>query len=101
MQGKRLAYDATRQENGNYMKGMVPPDKGSKVSQQRYGVVYVPRRSRNRFSAGAVEVYEDELQARKMSDPASRRFAAILHGPSKSSEGQLLYYLVKWLEEPG
>ena len=82
------------------MKGMVPPDKGSKVSQQRFAVVYVPRRSRNRFSAGAVEIYDDETQARGKSDPVNRRFAAIVHGPSKSSEGQLLYYLIQWLDEP-
>ena len=82
------------------MKGMVPPDKGSKVSQQRFAVVYVPRRCRNRFSAGAVEVYEDETQARDMSDPVNKRYAAIVHGPSKSSEGQLLYYLIQWLDNP-
>ena len=82
------------------MKGMVPPDKGSKVSQQRFAVVYVPRRSRNRFSAGAVEVYENETQARDKSDPVNKRFAAIVHGPSKSSEGQLLYYLIEWLDAP-
>lgn len=82
------------------MKGMVPPDKGSKVSRQRFAVVYVPRRSRNRFSAGAVEVYENETQARNKSDPDNKRFAAIVHGPSKSSEGQLLYYLIEWLDAP-
>jgi len=82
------------------MKGMVPPDKGSKVSRQRFAVVYVPGRCRNRFSAGAVEVYEDEMQARDRSDPANKRYAAIVHGPSKSSEGQLLYYLIQWLDDP-
>jgi len=80
------------------MKGMVPPDKGSKVSQQRYAVVYVPRRSRNRFSAGAVEIFEDEADALESSDPVNKRYAAVVHGPSKSSEGQLLYYLIHWLD---
>lgn len=80
------------------MKGMVPPDKGSKVSQQRFAVVYVPRRSRKRFSAGAVEIYEDAAQAISQADPEAQRFAAVVHGPSKSSEGQLLYYLIEWLE---
>jgi hypothetical protein len=82
------------------MKGMVPPDKGSKVSQQRYAVVYVPRRSRNRFSAGSVEICDDESMAMSRSDPASKRYAAVVHGPSKSSEGQLLYYLIEWLDGP-
>lgn len=80
------------------MKGMVPPDKGSKVSQHRYAVVYVPRRNRKRFSAGAVEIYEDEDQARINAQPKNSRYAAIVHGPSKSSEGQLLYYLIEWLD---
>ena len=80
------------------MKGMVPPDKGSKVSQQRYAVVHVPKRSRNRFPAGSVEVFGDEAEARHQSDPENKRYAAVVHGPSKSSEGQLLYYLIEWLD---
>jgi len=80
------------------MKGMVPPDAGSKVSQQRFAVVYVPRRSRNRFSAGAVTIVDDEQAARSRADPEEKLFAAVVHGPSKSSEGQLLYYLIDWLD---
>ena len=80
------------------MKGMVPPDKGSKVSQHRYAVVHVPKRSRNRFPSGSVEVFENEAEARSESDPSNKRYAAIVHGPSKSSEGQLLYYLIEWLD---
>lgn len=80
------------------MKGMVPPDKGSKISQQRYAVVHVPKRSRNRFPSGSVEVFVDETEARKHSDPANKRYAAVVHGPSKSSEGQSLYYLIEWLD---
>lgn len=80
------------------MKGMVPPDKASKVSQQRYAVVYVPRKSRNRFSAGAVEIVADKETAIAQADTGNKKYAAIVHGPSKSSEGQLLYYLIDWLE---
>ena len=80
------------------MKGMVPPDRGSKVSQQRYAVVYVPRKNRKRFSAGAVEVYESESDARQNARPENHLYAAVVHGPSKSSEGQLLYYLIDWLD---
>jgi hypothetical protein len=79
------------------MKGMVPPDRGSKVSQQRYAVVYVPRRNRKRFSAGAVEVYHSETEAMEHAEPEKHKYAAVVHGPSKSSEGQLLYYLIDWL----
>jgi hypothetical protein len=80
------------------MKGMVPPDKGSKISQQRYAVIYVPKRSRNRFPAGSVEIFDDEAEAMYQSDPENKRYAAVVHGPSKSSEGQLLYYLIEWLD---
>ncbi len=42
------------------MKGMVPPDKASRVSGQCYAVVHIPGKSRNRFSAGAVKVVKDK-----------------------------------------
>ena len=80
------------------MKGMVPPDRGSKVSQQRYAVIYMPRKNRRRFSAGAVEIYNTEVEARDHAQPKNHYYAAVVHGPSKSSEGQLLYYLIEWLE---
>ena len=78
---------------------MVPPDKGSKVSQQRYAVVYIPKKSRKRFSAGAVEIFESKEAAIAQADPENKKYAALVHGPSKSSEGQLLYYLLEWLSE--
>jgi len=88
----------TSHEQENRMKGMVPPDAGSKVSQQCFAVVYVPRKSRNRFPAGCVQVVEDADLARTGANPDEKQYAAIVHGPSKSSEGQLLYYLIEWLE---
>ncbi len=80
------------------MKGMVPPDKAGRVSRQCYAVVYVPGKSRNRFSAGAVKLVEDKQAALIAADPDNKKYAALVHGPSKSSEGQLLYYLLDWLE---
>ena len=79
------------------MKGMVPPDPETDVSQIRCAVVYVPRRSRKRFSAGAVRVLADEQAAIEAADPEQKYYAARVVGPSKSSEGQLIYYLVEWL----
>lgn len=79
------------------MKGMVPPDKASKVSQQHYAVVYAPHRDRHRFSAASVEIVKDEVMAISQADPANKCYAAVVHGPSKSSEGLLLYYLLAWL----
>ena len=79
------------------MKGFVPPDPDTKVSEERFAVVYVPRRSRKRFSIGCVEVVDDHETALSQADIANNRYPAKVIGPSKSSEGQYLYYLVEWL----
>ena len=79
------------------MRGFVPPDPYSNVSSEHYAVVFVPKRSRKRFPAGCVQIMESEEAALKQSDEANKRFAAKVLGPSKSSEGQFIYYLVAWL----
>ena len=80
------------------MRGMVPPDPDSKSSNLEYAVVYVPKRSRNRFAASCVEVKSCAADALDAADPESKHFAARVSGPSKSSEGQFIFYLVEWLE---
>ncbi len=79
------------------MKGIVPPDPVGGISQQHYAVVYVPGRSRKRFSANCVTLYSTEEEAISASNPDKKYFAAKVLGPSKSSEGQILYYLTTWL----
>ena len=79
------------------MRGYVPPDPETSVSIERFAVVYVPKRSRKRFSIGCVEVMESEEAAITSADTNNNRFPAKVIGPSKSSEGQYLYYLVEWL----
>jgi len=79
------------------MRGYVPPDPETKVSVECFAVVYVPRRSRKRFSIGCVEVMETEAAALEGADESNNRYPAKVIGPSKSSEGQYLYYLVSWL----
>ena len=80
------------------MRGMIPPDPESSVSGLEYAVVYVPKRSRNRFSANCVEIKSNAADALDDADPENKRFAARVSGPSKSSEGQYIYYLIEWLE---
>jgi hypothetical protein len=77
---------------------MVPPDPESSASNLEYAVVYVPKRSRNRFAANCVEIKTCAAEALDAADPDNKRFAARVSGPSKSSEGQFIYYLVEWLE---
>ncbi len=81
------------------MRGFVPPDPETSASGHHYAVVYVPRRSRNRFAASCVEIKDSAEQAISEADPSAKRFAARVMGPSKSSEGQYIYYLAEWLED--
>ncbi len=80
------------------MRGMVPNDPDSSASNIEFAVVYVPKRSRNRFAATCVELKSCAADALDDADPENKRFAARVSGPSKSSEGQFIYYLVEWLE---
>jgi hypothetical protein len=62
-------------------------------------VIYAPAgKGRKRFPEGVVEVYTSEDEARAHADPAKHRHAAIASGPSRSSEGFRLYYLIRWLD---
>jgi len=80
------------------MHGIIPPDPESNVSNMEFAVVYVPRRCRNRFSAGCVQIMPTAAAALDGADPDKKRYAARVSGPSKSSEGQSIYYLLEWLE---
>ena len=42
------------------LKGMVPPDPQTGVSQVRFAVIFTPRPSRKRYPAGCVEIFETE-----------------------------------------
>jgi len=81
------------------MRGFVPPDPYTKVSEEYFAVVYVPKRSRNRFPKGCVEVVASKEVALEQADSDKKQFAARVLGPSKSSEGQYIYYLVEWLND--
>jgi len=59
--------------------------------------VYAPRRGRNRFPENCVEIMPDEHEALQASRPDKKYYAARVMGPSRSSEGLRLYYLVDWL----
>ena len=80
------------------LRGMVPPDPQTSVSLERFVVIFTPRQDRKRFPAGCVDVFETEAAALTAADPDNKRYAARVVGPSKSSEGQYIYYLVAWLE---
>lgn len=81
------------------MRGMVPMDPQTSVSQAQYAVVYVPRKSRKRFPASCVEIQASKEEAIVAAKLEEKKYAAIVIGPSKSSEGQYIYYLGEWLME--
>jgi hypothetical protein len=81
------------------MRGFVPPDPETKVSQESFAVIYTPRKNRTRYPAASVQVVESEEAAWSGADAENRKYPAVVIGPSKSSEGQFIYYLVAWLDE--
>lgn len=79
------------------MRGFVPPDPETGVSDVRYAVIFTPRQNRTRFPAGNVKIFETLDAARAAADPVGNRHAAVVIGPSKSSEGQFIFYLQRWI----
>jgi len=79
------------------LRGIVPPDPETGVSQERFAVIFTPRQNRKRYPAGCVEIYATLEAALQAADPENRRHAARVVSPSKSSEGQYIYYLLDWL----
>jgi hypothetical protein len=67
------------------------------VVAEHAAIVYAPRKRRDRFPQGCVEITASEAEALRDANPAAHRYPAIVLGPSRSSEGQMLYYLVRWL----
>lgn len=60
-------------------------------------VIYAPNQARRRFPEGCVTVCASEADALAAARPAEGYHAALASGPSRSSEGFRLYYLLHWL----
>ena len=74
-------------------------DPQTNLLERKYAVVYSPRRQRGRFPENCVEVMESKAAAIDASDPDNKRFPALVYGPSRSSEGFRLYYLLEWIDD--
>ncbi len=79
------------------LRGIVPPDPETGVSQVRFAVIFTPRQNRKRYPAGCVEIFATAEAALAAAAPDDKHHAARVVGPSKSSEGQFIYYLLEWL----
>lgn len=73
-------------------------DPESKSLDERFVLIKTPRKDRARYPEGCVTPVKDELEARAGALPERNLHPAIVYGPSKSSEGQRIYYLVRWLD---
>ncbi|MFN3564705.1 MAG: hypothetical protein ACK4V1_01800 [Burkholderiaceae bacterium] len=82
------------------MKGGVYLDpEAPHLVQRCFALVRARRGKRQRFPEGVVEPVESAEVALARQDPARDLHAAEVVGPSRSSEGFRLYYLVRWLSE--
>ena len=74
---------------------IVDPD--SRSLQERFALIKTPRKSRKRYPEGCVEIVPTLAAARDAADSTRNLHAAVVYGPSVSSESQRIYYLVRWL----
>lgn len=73
-------------------------DTESPVVRTGYVVIYAPRRgNRKRFPENCVVLHASEAEAVAAARPEQGYHAAVASGPSRSSEGFFLFYLVRWL----
>jgi len=72
-------------------------DKETGLVERHYAVIRKSQRSRDRFPENCVELKGSREEAIAAADPAQRLEAALVYGPSRSSEGFRLYYLIEWL----
>jgi hypothetical protein len=73
-------------------------DPESKSLEERFALIKTRRRNRARYPEGCVTPVADEQSARTGALPENDLHPALVYGPSKSSEGQRIYYLVRWLD---
>jgi hypothetical protein len=76
---------------------MLTLDPMSELVNEHFAVIYTPSQRRKRFPDNCVELVDSLQQARQLAAEEENRHAAVVMGPSRSSEGFMLYYLVRWV----
>ena len=69
------------------------------ITNECYALINTPSLKRKRFPEGVVTVVASEEEARAGANVADNIVPAIVIGPSRSSEGFRLFYLVRWLDQ--
>jgi hypothetical protein len=65
------------------------------LSREVPALIRSPNNTRKRYPEGVVEVVASEAEAQQRAGEGLH--AAVVIGPSRSSEGFKIYYLVRWL----
>jgi hypothetical protein len=65
-----------------------------------FAVIYSPGKRRKRFPENCVQPFSNAEEALAAAGNQKDYHAAEVMGPSRSSEGFRLYYLLRWLEPP-
>ena len=73
-------------------------DPDNNLVQTCYAVIYTPSRRRKRFPENCVTPVETAEQAIQQCLGQKDSHPAQVMGPSRSSEGFRLYYLMRWLD---
>lgn len=90
-----LFLGLTARAKRGVQKIIVDPESTS--LQERFALIKTPRQSRKRFPEGCVEIVASHAAALDGADPSRKLYAAMVYGPSVSSESQRIYYLMHWL----
>lgn len=75
---------------------LIDPD--ADLARECYALVYSPSPNRKRFPENCVTLKATEKDARAGASAAKKLVPAVVFGPSRSSEGFRLFYLVRWLD---
>ena len=79
------------------MKGIYV-DNDAKVIDEHFAIVKTNKRRRNRFPENSVQLVDSAQLAIDGADAQQNMYAARVLGPSRSSEGLRIFYLVEWLD---
>ena len=73
-------------------------DPETDVARECFAVVQTTRRQRTRFPESCVRIVDSQAHALAGANADRQEYPARVYGPSASSEGLRLFYLVQWLD---
>jgi len=68
------------------------------IVKRCFATIYTPSRRRKRFPENCVRVVGSATEAISQASATENTYPAEVMGPSRSSEGFRLYYLIEWLD---